>query len=64
MLEPFDVGLRNVWILEIWTKPAARRVVQDHKKDQRDQDQQRDRLERPPDDVIKQGPSPPLMSPR
>jgi hypothetical protein len=59
VLEARDIGLRDVRILEVRTQTAARSIMQDDEKDERDQNQQRNRLKRPPYDVVKQGSLPP-----
>jgi len=55
VLESLDIRLRNVRILEVRRERTARRVAQDPVQDDRDQQKQRDRLQRPADDVINQG---------
>jgi len=52
VFEALDVGLRDVRILQIRRERAARRVAQDPIQNDRDQKQQRNRLQRSADDVI------------
>jgi hypothetical protein len=52
VFETLDVGLRDVRILQIGRERSARSVAQDPVQDDRNQQQQRDRLQRSADDVI------------
>jgi hypothetical protein len=52
VFEALDIGLRDVRILQVGRERSARRIAQDPVEDDRDQQQQRDRLQRSADDVI------------
>lgn len=54
VLEPDDVGFRNMRILQIRREWAARRLAQDAVKNDRDEQQQRNVLQRAADDIRKQ----------
>jgi len=52
VFEALDIGLRDVRILQVGRERPARRIAQDPIQNDRDQKQQRDRLQRSADDVI------------
>jgi hypothetical protein len=51
MLEASDIGFSNVRILEVRRERSARRLTEDPIQDDRDEQQQRDVLQRAADDV-------------
>jgi hypothetical protein len=52
--QPLDIGLGDVRVLQVRRERTARRLLKDREQDDRDQQQERDVLQRPADDVREQ----------
>jgi hypothetical protein len=54
VLEAGDVGFGNVRVLQVRREWSARRIAENPVQNDRDEQEQRDRLKRPADDVVEQ----------